>query len=188
MEDNQKMKIVGLVGSLRKDSFNKAIMREAVKSSPEYAEIEIVEIDFPLFNQDLENDMPEVVKNFKQKIEAADAVLIASPEYNYSVPGVLKNAIDWGSRPYGQSCFEGKPVGIMSAGVGMLGGARAQYHLRQSFVFLNMHPLNRPEVMVPNAADKIENGEVKDAETKEKISELVKALVAKAKESKTSKS
>ena len=188
MGNNQKIKIVGLVGSLRKDSFNRAIMNEAVKLSPADAEIEIVGIDLPLFNQDLENDLPEAVKNFKQKIEAADAVLVATPEYNYSVPGVLKNAIDWGSRPYGQSCFEGRPVGVMSASIGMLGGSRAQYHLRQSFVFLDMRPLNRPEVMVPNAADKIENGEIKDAETKEKIGELVSALIAKAKESKISKS
>ena len=182
--ENDKIKIVGLVGSLRKDSFNKAIMAEAVKSAPAEAEIEVLDINPPLFNQDLESDMPEAVKILKEKIAAADAVLFATPEYNYSVPGVLKNAIDWASRPYGQNSFEGKPVGVMSAAIGMLGGARAQYHLRQSFVFLNMRPLNRPEVMVPFAQDKIKDGKIKDEETKEKIGALVKALVAKARKDK----
>ena len=86
--------------------------------------------------------MPIKVREFKSKIRAADAILIATPEYNYSVPGVLKNAIDWATRPYGDNAFDGKPVAIISASVGMLGGARAQYHLRQTFVFLNMYPVN----------------------------------------------
>ena len=94
----------------------------------------------PLFNQDLEAQPPEKIKEFKAKIRAADAILIATPEYNYSIPGVLKNAIDCASRPYGDNAFDGKPVALMGASVGMLGTARAQYHLRQSFVFLNMAP------------------------------------------------
>lgn len=181
MKNNHKIKIVALIGSLRKDSFNKAIMSEAVKCCPDEAEIEIADIRLPLFNQDLENNPPEEVKKLKEKIKASDAVLIATPEYNYSIPGVIKNAIDWVSRPYGDNSFEGKTVALMSASIGMLGGARAQYHLRQSFVFLNMHPLNRPEVMVPFAEEKIENGEVKDEKTKEKIAELVRSLIAQAK-------
>lgn len=109
--------------------------------------IEIIDIEgVPLFNQDLEEKMSEKVKEFKAKIKAADAILIVTPEYNYSVPGVLKNAIDWASRPYGDNSFGGKPVAVMSASQGMLGGARAQYHLRQTFVSLNIHPVNRPEV------------------------------------------
>ena len=175
--NSDKIKIVGLVGSLRKDSFNRAVMNEAVKSCPEEAGIEVLEINLPLFNQDQESTPPQDVKTLKEKIAASDAVIIATPEYNYSVPGVLKNAIDWASRPYGDNSFEGKPVAMMSASIGMLGGARAQYHLRQSFVFLNMHPLNRPEVMVPFAQDKIKNGQLEDAETKEKIATLVKALI-----------
>ena len=94
-------------------------------------------------------------REFKAKVKAADAILIVTPEYNYSVPGVLKNAIDWASRPYGTSAWDGKPVGIMGASTGMLGTARAQYHLRQMFVFLNMFPLNQPEVMIANAATKV---------------------------------
>lgn len=178
----KKLKIVGLVGSLRQGSFNKALMDEAVKNCPPEAGIEIVGIgELPLFNQDQEMDLPSVVKDFKQKIKSADAILIASPEYNYSISGVLKNTIDWASRPYGDNSLEGKPVAVMSASIGMLGGARAQYHLRQCFVFLDMHPINRPEVMVPFAQEKIQNGIVQDAKTKEKIAELVTSLIAWAK-------
>jgi chromate reductase len=177
MNNNKKLKIVGLVGSLRKDSFNKALMEEAVRQCPREAEIGIADIELPLFNQDFENDPPEKVKDFKMKIKSADAILIAAPEYNYSIPGVLKNAIDWASRPPGQNSFEGKPAAIMSASIGMLGGARSQYHLRQSFVFLDMHPLNRPEVMAPFAAENILNGRVQSLKTKEKIRELLGSLI-----------
>ena len=119
-----------------------------------------------------------LVSDFKARIRAADAVLIATPEYNYSIPGFLKNAIDQASRPYGDNAFAGKPVAMMGASVGMLGTARAQYHLRQSCVFLDMYPLNQPEVMVPFAQDKVdENGRLKDAKTREKIRELLEALV-----------
>ncbi len=173
-----KIKIVGLVGSLRKDSFNKALMAEAVRICPPEAEIEIADITLPLFNQDLEQNLPEEVSAFKKKIRSADAVLIASPEYNYSIPGVLKNAIDWASHPYGDNSLERKPVAIMSASTGMIGGARSQYHLRQSFVFLDMFPINRPEVMVPFAADNIPGGNIKNETSKEKIKELVLALIA----------
>jgi chromate reductase, NAD(P)H dehydrogenase (quinone) len=93
-------------------------------------------------------DMPGKVTEFKSKMRQADAILVSTPEYNYSVSGVLKNAIDFASRPYGDNPFDDKPVAIMSASIGMLGGARAQYHLRQMFVFLNMHPVNGPEVIV----------------------------------------
>jgi chromate reductase len=154
-------------------------MRAALKLAPEDAEIEVFDLaGIPPFNQDLENQPPQAVRDFKAKIRGADALLIASPEYNYSVPGVLKNAIDWASRPYGDNAFEGKPVAIMSASIGHLGGARAQYHLRQSFVFLDMHPLNRPEVMMPFAADNVDaNGNVTNKETKQLIQELLEALV-----------
>jgi chromate reductase len=118
------------------------------------------------------------VRDFKAKIRGADALLIASPEYNYSIPGVLKNAIDWASRPHGDNAFEGKPVGIMSASIGRLGGARAQYHLRQSFVFLDMHPVNRPEVMMSFAGDNVDaEGNVTNAQTRQLIRELLEALV-----------
>jgi chromate reductase len=121
-------------------------MRAAVELTPENASIEVFDLTpIPPFNQDWERDPPQIVKDLKAKIRVADALLIATPEYNYSIPGVLKNAIDAASRPYADKVFDGKPVAIMSASIGRLGGARAQYHLRQSFVFLNMHPINHPE-------------------------------------------
>ncbi|MCA1957444.1 MAG: NAD(P)H-dependent oxidoreductase [Nitrospira sp.] len=131
----------------------------------------------PLFNQDHEREPPSAVRQFKSVISSADAILVVTPEYNYSVPGVLKNAIDWASRPYGESAWDGKPVGIMGASVGMLGTARAQYHLRQMFVFLNMFPLNQPEVMIANADQKFDtDGNLKDEKMAEKVRELLQAL------------
>jgi chromate reductase len=175
----KKIKILGFAGSLRKDSYNRSLLRAALEGVPKDGELEIFDLEgIPPFNQDLESQPPQKVKEFKAKIRAADAILIATPEYNYSIPGVLKNAIDSASRPYGDNAFEGKPVALMGASIGMLGTARAQYHLRQSFVFLNMYPLNRPEVMVPFAQEKIDkDGKLTDQKTKAKIKELVEALV-----------
>lgn len=145
-----QLKTLGFSGSLRVGSYNKALLRAAIDLLPEDVTLEIFDlIGIPAFNQDLESIIPTKVKEFKSKIrEKSDAILIATPEYNFSVPGVLKNVIDWASRPYGENSFDGKPVAIMSASIGMLGGARAQYHLRQMFVFLNMYPVNWPEVIV----------------------------------------
>jgi chromate reductase len=176
---DKPIKILGFVGSLRKGSYNKALMRAAVELAPEDAIIEVFDLEgIPPFNQDLENQPPQKVKEFKAKIRNADALLIASPEYNYSIPGVLKNAIDWASRPHGDNAFEGKPVAVMSASIGRLGGARAQYHLRQSFVYLNMYSLNRPEVMVPFAQERVDmDGKLTDEETRQQIRKLLEALV-----------
>lgn len=173
------VKILGIAGSLRKGSYNRAALRVAQQETPEEAQLEIFELnDVPPFNQDLESDMPVAVKELKAKAKAADAILFVTPEYNYSVSGVLKNAIDWGSRPYGDNSWEGKPVAIMSASPGLLGGARAQYHLRQSFVFLNVHAINQPEVIIANAAQKFdEQGNLTDEETRKRIRQLVEALV-----------
>ncbi len=150
-----------------------------MKLAPEDVELEIFDLEgIPVFNQDLESSPHERVKALKEKIKAADGLLIVTPEYNYSIPGVLKNAIDAASRPYGTSPFDGKPVAIMSASIGMLGGARAQYHLRQTLVFLNALPLNRPEIMVPAAKEKFdETGRLTDETAREKIRELLVALV-----------
>ena len=171
--------ILGFAGSLRKGSFNRALLREAMELVPEDARLEVFDLEgIPPYNQDLENQPPEKVKEFKAKIREADAILIATPEYNYSIPGVLKNAIDWASRPYGDNALEGKPVALMGASPGMLGTARAQYHLRQTFVFLDMHPINRPEVMVPFAGDKVDQtGRLTDPKTKHKIRELLESLI-----------
>lgn len=172
------IQILGFAGSLRKGSFNKSILNAALDLLPPDTTLEIFDLEgIPPFNQDLEKDLPERVKEFKGKIRAADAILIATPEYNYSIPGVLKNAIDWASRPYPDNPFEGKPVAIMSASTGMLGGARAQYHLRQTFVFLDMHPVNRPEVFVTFAPQKIdERGKLTDEQTRKFIGQLLVAL------------
>jgi chromate reductase len=176
---DKSVTILGFAGSLRKDSYNKALLHAAKKLVPKDAKLEIFDLEgIPPFNADLEGKMPQRVKEFKAKIKAADAILIATPEYNYSIPGVLKNAIDWASRPYGDNSFEGKPVAMMSASTGMLGGARAQYHLRQAFVFLDMRPINRPEVIVPFASEKIDKkGQLIDKETEERIMKLMKSLV-----------
>ncbi len=174
------MKVLGFAGSLRKASFNKALLRAAVEVAPASMDIEIFDLEgIPPFNQDHEMQPPEKVGEFKARIRAADAILIATPEANYSVPGVLKNAIDWASRPYGDSAFDGKPAAIMGASVGMIATARAQYHLRQCCVFLNMYPVNQPEVMVPFAQDKIdENGRLVDEPTRKRIGELLISLMA----------
>jgi chromate reductase len=174
------IKILGVVGSLRKGSYNKSLMQIAENLLPENTEMEVFDLaEIPLFNQDvLDVRPPKTVKEFKAKIRKADAILMASPEYNYSIPGVLKNAIDWASRPPEDNSFDGKPVAIMSASIGRLGGARMQYHLRQTFVFLNMYPLNRPEFMLSNAKDHFdEDGNLKDEETRQRIRELLSALV-----------
>ncbi|MBI2852928.1 MAG: NAD(P)H-dependent oxidoreductase [Chloroflexi bacterium] len=171
--------ILGFAGSLRKGSYNKAILRAAGEVLPPNTRLEIFDLEgIPLFDQDLEMTPPQRVAEFKSKIRAADAILIATPEYNYSVSGVLKNAIDCASRPYGDSAFDGKPVAIMSASIGMLGGARAQYHLRQCFIFLNMTPVTRPEVFVGQADKKVdENGRFTDEVGRKLIKELVENLV-----------
>lgn len=175
---NKKLKILGFAGSLRKGSYNKALLRAASELLPSNTTMEVFEIEgIPLFNQDAENDIPTKVIEFKSKIREADALLISTPEYNYSVSGVLKNSIDWASRPYGDNPFDGKPVAIMSTSIGMLGGARAQYHLRQMFVFLNMYPLNSPEVVVPFAQDKFDaTGKLIDENTRKFLTQLLGRL------------
>ncbi len=175
----EKIKILGIAGSLRKGSYNRAALNAAVGLVPDGAEIEVFEIDgLPGFNEDDEKNPPAKVVELKQKIRAADAILFVTPEYNYSVPGVLKNAIDWASRPYGDNAWEGKPAGIMGASVGAIATARAQYHLRQIMVFLDMHPINKPEVMIGNCAGRFNDaGELTDEKTREIITRFLQALV-----------
>lgn len=175
----EKIKILGIAGSLRKNSYNRALLSAAVELAPPDAEIEIFDIsDIPPFNQDFEADPPAIVAEFKNKIRTADAILFVTPEYNYSIPGVLKNAIDWASRPYGDSAWEGKPAAIMGASIGNIATARAQYDLRKIMVFLDMHPLNRPEIMVGNAHEKFdENGRLTDETTRGLVKKQLEALV-----------
>jgi chromate reductase len=175
------IKILGIAGSLRNGSYNKAALRAAKNLVPENATLNIFEHlgEIPLFNQDLENNPPGAVIELKKAIKEADAILFVTPEYNYSIPGVLKNAIDWASRPYGDNSWEDKPVAITGASPGMLGTARAQNHLRQILLFSNMHPVNRPEVMIGSARENFdEHLNLTDEYTKEKIKELLAALVS----------
>jgi chromate reductase len=174
------IQILGFAGSLRKNSYNKALLRAAAELMPKGAVLETFDLEgIPPFNQDLETQPPEKIKDFKARIKAADAILIATPEYNYSIPGMLKNSIDWASRPYSENAFNDKPVAIMGASTGMLGTARAQYHLRQCFVFLNMHTVNKPEVMVNYAQEKFDvDGTLTDDKTRKRIAELIESLIA----------
>lgn len=172
-------KILGIAGSLRKSSYNRELLRVALEVAPSHCNLEIFDLGgIPLYNQDEENHLPQSVVRLKASVRAADAILIATPEYNYSISGVLKNALDWGSRPYGDNAWNNKPVAIMGASVGIQGTSRAQYHLRQIFVALNMHPLNQPEILMSSAQEKFDSsGHLIDPKAREKIRELLEKLL-----------
>ena len=172
------MKVLAMVGSLRKGSYNKLALRAAMELKPAGMEIEQAEIgDLPLYDDDLrEAGYPPPVQRLREQVRAADALLFVTPEYNYSVPGVLKNAIDWCSRPP-QQPLDGKPAAIMGASTGKLGTARAQYHLRQIFVFVNVLPVNRPEVMLSGAAKLFDaDGRLGDEATRKFIGDMLVSL------------
>jgi len=171
------IRVLGISGSLRKGSFNTALLREAQALAPDGMTVDMADISgVPLYNEDVrEKGYPAPVQAFRDQLRDADAVLIVTPEYNYSIPGVLKNAIDWASRPPEQP-FDGKIVGIMGASPGRLGTARAQYHLRQCFVFLNSTVLNKPEVMVGGAANVFKEGKLTDDATRGFVQDMLKAL------------
>ena len=176
---SRPVRILGIAGSLRRQSYNRAALRAAAELAPEGATVEIFELDgIPGFSEDDEQNPPAKVTELKRRIREADAVLFVTPEYNYSIPGVLKNAIDWASRPYGDSAWSGKPAAIMGASVGTIGTARAQYHLRQVMVFLNMFPVNQPEVMIAGAHERFDaEGNLTDDATREFIRQLIQNLV-----------
>lgn len=170
--------ILGISGSLRKNSYNTAALRAAADLLPEGVTLEIFDLSsIPMYNDDVrEKGYPSQVQALRERIAAADAVLIATPEFNYSIPGVLKNTIDWASRPPSQP-FDGKPIGIMGASPGVIGTARAQYHLRQMFVFLNGMVMNRPEVMIGAANTKFDGeGNLTDATTREFLQKFLASL------------
>ncbi|NLB17454.1 MAG: NAD(P)H-dependent oxidoreductase [Syntrophomonadaceae bacterium] len=175
----ETIKILGFTGSLRRNSYNKAALRAAGELLPEGAILEIVDLaPIPFFNEDLEAEgVPQVVADFKDKIATADALLICTPEYNYSIPPVLKNALDWASRGR-DNPLNDKPTAIMSASQGLFGGARAQYHLRQVAVILNLRLLNRPEVFIMSAAKKFDqDGKLIDDFSRRAMGSLLQALV-----------
>lgn len=181
------MKIIGICGSLRRESFNRKILVFAKKFFPKDITFEIIAIgDLPLFNQDLESNPPQSVIKFRGKIKSADGILFAVNEHNYSVSSVLKNAIEWGSRPYAAAVMNKKPAAMFSASNGMLGGARAQYHLRQICVQVDMYPLNKPEVIITFAQDKFDQkGNLIDIHTQEKLKELIEAFISLVRNSRT---
>lgn len=174
-----KLNILGIVGSLRKDSYNHSALKAVQQLTPDNVVLNLVEIGgIPTFNQDDEMELPTSVIEFKQKISAAGAILIATPEYNYSLPGGLKNAIDWASRPYGKSAWQGKPSAIMGASIGIFGTARAQYDLRKALVALDMPIVIQPEVMISTAAKLFDkDGILTDEPTRKLIGQLLVALV-----------
>ena len=178
MSDARSISVLGICGSLRKGSFNLAALNTAIELKPAEMQVTVADISqIPLYNEDVyAKAFPPPVETFRQQIKAADALLFACPEYNYSMTGVLKNAIDWASRPPEQP-FAGKPCAILGAAAGMAGSARAQGDLRRSMVFLDMHPLNRPEVLIFRAQDKFDaNGKLTDDVTRGLIGNLMTAL------------
>jgi chromate reductase, NAD(P)H dehydrogenase (quinone) len=178
----ESLTILGIAGSLRQHSYNKGALRTAQKLCPEGARLELYDLaGLPIFNQDEERNPNAKLADFKQRIRAADAIVISTAEYNYGMPGVLKNAIDCASRPYGDNAWDGKPVAIMSAAMSMGGGVRAQYQLRQCFVFLNMDAVVQPEVAIGNATQRFdEQGNLTDETSKKLIAQLLQKLVHKA--------
>ena len=178
MSDNTNICVLGISGSLRRGSFNSAALRTARELTPAGMTIETYDLaPIPLYNEDVrQQGFPAPVEDLRRRVKEADGVLLVTPEYNYSVPGVLKNAIDWVSRPPDPP-FDGKPIAVMGASVGALGTARAQYHLRQSFVFMNGYVMNRPEVMITAAHSKFdEAGRLTDTPTRDIIAAMLAAF------------
>jgi chromate reductase len=155
------------------------LLKNAQKLVPAGATLDIFELNgIPVFNEDDEENPPAKVKEFKDRIRAADGIVFATPEYNYSIPGGLKNAIDWASRPYGDSAWMGKPAAIMGASMGRMGSARAQYHLRQVCVYLQVEALNSPEVMISSAHENFDpSGNLTHESSRVAVRELLQALV-----------
>lgn len=173
------IRILGIPGSLRRGSYNRLALEAAKSLVPEGAVLETHDIgDIPIYNQDLEQSPPEPVRRFKEAIRAADAILFATPEYNYSIPGVLKNAIDWASRPSGDAAWTGKPGAIMGASTGPFGTVRMQPHLRLVLGAFDMHLVSQPQVLIMNAAQRFDaEGRLTDEATRGKIAQLLAKLV-----------
>lgn len=174
------MKILGIPGSLRRASLNRALLSAAAELAPKGVELAIADLGpLPLFNVDLLEGGQEVeaVEQFKGAIAACDAVLIATPEYNYGLPGVLKNALDWASRPAYRSVFAGKPVAVVSASPSAMGGVRAQAHLKLVLLGMASEVFPYPEFLVPAAHRKFEDGHLVDTDTREHLAKLLGNLV-----------
>lgn len=173
-------KVIGISGSLRKDSYNNCILKYMAENAPEGLEIQILSIkDFPLFSEDLEKeDFPLAVKEVREQIRAADGIIFLCPEYNSSISGVLKNAVDWISRKDDSGYpFSRKPVMLAGATTGLLGTARAQKELRGVLNNLNTFPMNKPELYVAEAGKKIFNQKLVDEKTKEIITKMLNNFI-----------
>ena len=171
-------RVAVIVGSLRKDSLNRKMAVALAALAAPALQFEIIEIgQLPLYNQDDDEHPGPAVVEFRQRVAAADAVLFVTPEYNRSVPGVLKNAIDIGSRPYGKSVWNGKPGAVVSVSPGAIGGFGANHHLRQSLVFLNMPAMQQPEVYL-GGVDKLfgPDGKLANPSTKEFLGKVMQAF------------
>jgi chromate reductase len=168
-----------IVGSLRKESFNRKMAKAMIAQAPPALKLEIVEIgQLPHYNQDFDNDPPQEVKDFKGRIQQADAVLFVTPEYNHGVPGVMKNALDWASRPPQDAALARKPVGIIGASPGMTGSARGQSQLRQAFEFTNSYCMPQPELLVFKAHEKFDaQGRLTDEATAKYLRRYLAALL-----------
>lgn len=167
-----------LVGSLRKESFSRKVAKALIAVAPPSVSLEILEIgQLPLYNQDLDAYPPREWTEFREKLKKFDAVIFVTPEYNRSVPGALKNAIDVASRPYGQNALEGKPGAVISVSVGALGGFGANHHLRQSLVFVNVPTMAQPEAYIGNVARLFhQSGDLADESTREFLTKFMDAF------------
>ena len=178
--NDSTIRIGGICGSLRKGSYNLMLLRAAADLMPEDVQYEEIPIgDLPLYNQDLDGDRPpEAVQVFRERVKRTDGLLFAVPEYNYSLTGALKNALDWASRPVAESGLFDKPAAIMGASQGTFGTVRAQLHFRHVAVFTNMHLVNKPEVLVRDPQAKFSpDGRLQDEDTRKLVSQLVTELV-----------
>ncbi len=173
-------KIAVIVGSLRKGSYNRKMAKALIKLAPASLGLEMLEIgDLPLYDQDLDDDPPAAWTGFRERLKKFDGVLFVTPEYNRSVPGVLKNAIDVGSRPYGQSVWGGKPGAVISVSPGAIGGFGANHHLRQSLVFLDVPAMQQPEAYIGGAAQLFDaGGNITNETTRGFLMKFLEALAA----------
>jgi chromate reductase len=171
-------KIAVIVGSLRKESFNRKTAKALAALAPESLSLEILELGgLQMYNEDLEESPPAAWKEFRDRLKSCDGVLFVTPEYNRSVPAVLKNAIDVGARPYGKSAWDGKPGAVVSVSTGAIGGFGANHHLRQSLVFLNVPAMTQPEAYIGNAAKLFDGGgNCTDASAREFLQKFMNAF------------
>jgi chromate reductase len=173
------VKILAISGSYRMGSYNRGLLEAAKELLPDHTTLEVFDVSkFPLFTQDLEENLPAEVRAFKKKTRNSDAILFATPEHNYSVSAMLKNAIEWGNRPEEDNSWDGKPAAIISASSGPRGGARGQLHLRQIMVDLNMYPINEPQLLLGRAQEAFDKDlRLKDERARKTLRTILENLV-----------